>query len=101
MVNLLIKEKTMFTTDAIIDSVQTARKNMINTFVNHEATKEALINYIDVESEYTKKAAKVGTDTFAKLSNETIKLVKESAKFDWVKATQDAVESFKTTSSKK
>lgn len=101
MVNLLIKEKTMFTTDAIIDSVQTARKTMINTFVNHEATKEALVNYIDAEAEYTKQAAKVSTDTFTKLANEAMKLAKESAKFDWVKATQDAVEAFKPATAKK
>jgi len=75
----------MFTADSIIDTVQTGKKTFINTFVTNDAVKEALINFVDVESEYTKKAAKIGTDTFATMTSETVKAVQEAAKFDYAK----------------
>jgi len=37
----------MFTADAIIDTVQTGKKTFVNTFVTNEATKEAMIKFID------------------------------------------------------
>lgn len=79
----------MFTVDAIIDAVQTSNKTIVNTFVTNEATKEAMIKFIDTQTDYTKKAAKVSTDTVAKVTNEAVKQVQEAAKFDWVQATQD------------
>jgi hypothetical protein len=79
----------MFTADAIIDAVQTGKKTFVNTFVTNEATKEAMIKFIDAQADYTKKAAKVGTDTVTALTSEAVKAVQESAKFDWFKATQD------------
>ena len=76
----------MFTTDAIIDSVQTGKKTFVNTFVTNETTKEAMIKFIDAQADYTKKAAKVGMDTVATLSSEAVKAVQEAAKFDYFKA---------------
>jgi hypothetical protein len=84
----------MFTTDAIIDSVQTGKKTFVNTFVTNEATKEAMIKFIDAQADYTKKAAKVGTDTVTTLASEAVKVAQEAAKFDWFKATQDMFAAF-------
>jgi hypothetical protein len=84
----------MFTTDAIIDSVQTGKKTFVNTFVTNETTKEAMIKFIDAQADYTKKAAKVGLDTATTLTSEAVKQVQEVAKFDWVKATQDMFAAF-------
>jgi hypothetical protein len=91
----------MFTADATIDAVQTAKKTFVNTFVTNEAAKESMIKFIDAQADYTKRAAKVGTDTFTTLTTEAVKAVQEAAKFDWVKATQDVLAAFKPTTAKK
>lgn len=90
----------MFTADAIIDSVQTGKKTFVNTFVTNETAKEAMIKFIDAQADYTKKAAKVGTDTVTTLTSEAVKSVQEMAKFDYVKAYEDFFKAFKTAKSK-
>ncbi len=75
----------MFTPDATIDAVQTAKKNFVNTFVTNETVKESMIKFIDAQSDYTKKAAKVGVDTFTTVSTEAVKVAQEAAKFDMAK----------------
>jgi len=84
----------MFTADAIIDTVQTGKKTFVNTFVTNEATKEAMIKFIDAQADYTKKAAKVGTDTVTALTSEAVKQMEAVTKFDYVKATQDMLAVF-------
>ena len=84
----------MFTVDAIIDAVQTSNKTVVNTFVTNEATKDSMIKFIDAQAEYTKKAAKVGTDTATTLTSEMVKQVEAVAKFDYVKAAQDMLAVF-------
>ena len=91
----------MFTADAIIDTVQTGKKTFVNTFVTNEAVKESMIKFIDAQADYTKKAAKVGMDTFTSLSSEAIKQAEAVAKFDYVKAGQDFVKAFQPTTAKK
>ena len=91
----------MFTADAIIDTVQTGKKTFVNTFVTNEATKDAMIKFIDAQADYTKKAAKVGMDTATTLTSEAVKAVQEAAKFDYVKAGQDFFKSFQPTTAKK
>ena len=75
----------MFTTDAIIDTVQTGKKTIVNTFVTNETAKESMIKFIDAQADYTKKAFKVGVDTFTTLSSEMIKANQEAMKFDYSK----------------
>lgn len=75
----------MFTADATIDAVQTAKKTFVNTFVTNESIKGPMIEFIDAQSEYTKKAAKVTLDTAAKLANETFKVMQEASKIDYTK----------------
>ena len=91
----------MFTADAIIDTVQTGKKTFVNTFVTHEATKDAMIKFIDAQADYTKKAAKVGMDTATTLTSEMIKQVETMAKFDYVKAGQDFIKAFQPVTGKK
>ena len=85
LVNLLNKEKTMFTFDAAIDAVQNGKKTFVNTFVQHEAIAKALNSFVDAQSEYTKKATKVGMDTATVLTQETVKAFRDAAKFDYAK----------------
>jgi len=91
----------MFTADAIIDTVQTGKKTIVNTFVTNETVKESMIKFIDAQADYTKRAAKVGMDTFTSLSSEAIKQVETMAKFDYVKAGQDFFKAFQPTTAKK
>jgi ATP phosphoribosyltransferase len=86
----------MFTADAIIDTVQTGKKTFVNTFVTNDTVKESLVKFIDAQSEYTKKAAKVGMDTFTTFSSEAMKQMQEATKYDYTKAYTDLAEKFKT-----
>jgi hypothetical protein len=85
----------MFTPDAIIDAVQTGKKTFVTTFVQNEAAKEAMVKFIDAQADYTKKAAKVGMDTFTSLTSEAMKQAQEVSKFDFNKAYANLSESFK------
>ena len=91
----------MFTTDAIIDTVQTGKKTIVNTFVTNETAKESMIKFIDAQADYTKRAAKVGMDTFTSLSSEAIKQVEAAAKFDYTKACEDFFKALKPATAKK
>ena len=68
----------MFTADAFIDTVQTGKKTWVNTFVTNEATKDAMINFIDSQADYTKKAIKATTDAAATVASETVKAMQEA-----------------------
>ena len=86
----------MFTIDATVDAVQTAKKTFVNTFVTNESVKDAMIKFVDAQAEYTKRAAKVGTDTVSTLTSEAVKVTQEAAKFDWTKCTESILGAFKT-----
>lgn len=85
----------MFTPDATIDAVQTAKKSFVNTFVTNETIKESMIKFIDAQSEYTKKAAKVAVDTSTSIAGEAVKVAQEAAKFDFNKFYDTVTKSFK------
>lgn len=84
----------MFTADATIDAVQTAKKTFINTFVTNEAVKTPLIKFVDSQAEMTKKMAKVSMDAFTSLSSEAVKAAQEATKYDFNKAYADMAEKF-------
>ena len=75
----------MFTYDAVIDAVQTGKKSWVSTFVTNDVARDAMIKFIDVQSDYTKKAAKAGSDMVTTLTSETVKALQETAKFDYAK----------------
>jgi len=91
----------MFTADAIIDTVQTGKKTIVNTFVTNETAKESMIKFIDAQADYTKRAAKVGLDTVTTLTSEAVKVVQEASKFDYAKAYEDFFKALKPATSKK
>ena len=90
----------MFTTDAIIDTVQTGKKTFVNTFVTNESVKDAMIKFIDAQADYTKKATKVGMDTFTSLTSEAVKQIQEASKFDYVKFGEGIMKAYTATSKK-
>lgn len=79
----------MFTLDATIDAVQTGKKQFVTTFVTNDKVKTALVDFIDAQSDYTKKATKVAQDTFSRIAQESLaqtkELVNEYSKFDYNK----------------
>ena len=80
-----LKEKIMFTSDTLIDTVQTGKKQFVNTFVQNETVKNAMVTFIDAQADYTKKAVKVGMDTATVLTSEFIKASQDAMKFDYSK----------------
>ena len=75
----------MFTADQFIDTVQNGKKQFVKTFVQNEAAATAMNSFIEAQAEYTKKAAKVGMDTFTVLTSEAVKATQNAAKFDYSK----------------
>ena len=90
----------MFTADAFIDTVQTGKKTWVNTFVTNETVKESMIKFIDSQAEYTKKAAKVGVDTFSTITTEAVKAAQEAAKFDYTKFGEGIMKAYTATTKK-
>ena len=91
----------MFTADAIIDTVQTGKKTFVNTFVTNETVKDSMIKFIDAQADYTKKAAKVGMDTFTTLSTEMVKANQEAMKFDYTKFGEGIMKAYTAQTAKK
>lgn len=91
----------MFTLDATIDAVQTGKKQFVKTFVQNEKVADAMNTFIDEQASYTKKAAKVGSDTFAVLSSEMVKTAQEATKFDYTKFGEGIMKAYTATTAKK
>jgi hypothetical protein len=91
----------MFTADAIIDTVQNGKKQFVKTFVQNEAAATAMNSFIDAQAEYTKKAAKVGMDTFTALSTEAVKAGQNAMKFDYTKFGEGIMKAYTATTAKK
>lgn len=76
MVNTLThRRKIMFTPEAIIDSVQNANKQIVNTFVTNDSLKKELIKLVDAQTEFAKGQVKTTlslTETFYKNFSDAI-----------------------------
>jgi hypothetical protein len=90
----------MFTADALIDTVQTGKKTFVNTFVQNETAKDAMIKFIDAQADYTKKASKVGMDTFTTLTSEMVKASQNAMKFDYTKFGEGIMNAYTATTAK-
>jgi hypothetical protein len=91
----------MFTADTLIDTVQNGKKTLVNTFVQNESTKDALVKFIDAQAEYTKKAIKISFDTATTLTQETVKVMQDAMKFDYTKFNEGVAKAYSANSSKK
>ena len=90
----------MFTFDAMVDAVQTGKKTWVNTFVTNEVAKDAMVSFIDSQSEYTKKALKATTDAVTTLTSETVKAMQEASKFDYTKFGEGVMKAYTATTKK-
>lgn len=49
-----------------VDGIQSAKKQFVSTFVQHEGFQKVLNNFVDAQTEYTKSAIVAGTEVFTK-----------------------------------
>ena len=91
----------MFTTDAIIDAVQNTQKTFVKTFVQNETVADAMTQYIDAQSETSKKVARATTDMLTKVTGETVKAVQNASKFDYTKFGEGIMNAYQTQTAKK
>jgi hypothetical protein len=73
----------MFTADTLIDTVSTAKKEFVKTFVKHEGIAQSMNDFVDAQTAYTKQAAQAGQDVATKMATEMTKAMQEAAKFDY------------------
>ena len=90
----------MFTTDAIIDAVQTAKKTWVKTFVTNEHIADSMNEFVDNQTEYTKKAVKATTDAATQIAAETTKVIKEAGKFDYAKFGEGIMKAYQAQTTK-
>ena len=57
IVNTQTQEKNMFTPDFYIDSVNSAQKTFVETFVKNESVKKELVKLIDAQTKFAKTQA--------------------------------------------
>lgn len=74
-----------------VDSIQTAKKIAVDTFVKHEELAKSLNEFVDAQTAYTKQAInagiKTGSEMFDAITDKTFYT-------DTVKAAQEAVDKF-------
>lgn len=75
----------MFTIDAAIDTVQNGKKTLVNAFVFHDGLKDAMVNFIDAQTAYTKDAFRATNDMVNAVSKETFSAVHSMIKTDYTK----------------
>ena len=90
----------MFTVDSTVDTVQGAKKQFVKTFVQNETAATAMNEFIDAQADYTKKAVKVGMDTFTVLASETTKAMQNAMKFDYTKFGEGIMKAYTATTKK-
>lgn len=71
-----------------IDAVQTSKKIAVDTFVKHEGLAKSLNQFVDSQTEYTKKAVETG---FTAVTSITSILSDKSFYSDLAKTMQDTV----------
>lgn len=90
----------MFAIDTTIDTIQTGKKSFVNTFVTNESVKDAMINFIDAQTAYTKQATKATTDMITTVAKESITAVQNASKFDYNKFGEGIMKAYTATTKK-
>ena len=61
----------MFNTFAYqgVDAIQSVKKQVVSTFVQHEQLQKVLTDFVDAQTAYTKSAIDAGINTFTSMSS--------------------------------
>ena len=70
----------MFTTDAIIDSIQSSQKTFVSTFILEDKVRKPINALVDAQTAFTKQIVKSFTDISSFVSEETTNAVKKASK---------------------
>jgi uncharacterized phage infection (PIP) family protein YhgE len=82
----------MFTT--VIETVQTAQKEAIKTFVKHEDIAKSLTNLVDAQAAFTVTTVKNTTEAANMIGQEIVKAGQNVVKYDFSKHITDAYDAF-------
>lgn len=80
-----------------VDAIQTSKKIFVDTFVKHEGLAKTMTEFVDAQTEYTKKAIDVG---FTTSSNMYKTLSDKSFYADTMKTMQESAQSIFNTQKK-
>lgn len=83
--------------NSVIDTVQTAQKTFVNTFVTNEEIAKPMVKMIDSQYDAAKLTAKAVLDITTSMASVTTEKVQEAMKFDFTKY----AEAFKPSTAKK
>lgn len=75
----------MFNTNFYIDTFQNSKKQFVNAVVQHDGIKQALNEFVDTQTAYTKSAVNAALEVNKRLLEESTKAVAEFTKFDITK----------------
>jgi hypothetical protein len=71
--------------NSVIESVQTAQKTFVNTFVTNEEIAKPMVKMIDSQCDAAKLTAKAVLDITTSMAAVTTEKVQEAMKFDFTK----------------
>lgn len=91
----------MITTDFFIDQVQGMKKALVKVYVTHSDMADLMNNFIDTQTEYTKKASHETGKFFSEMTTASIKLLQDSTKFDYFKFGEGIMKAYQGQTSTK
>ena len=74
--------------NSVIETVQTAQKTFVNTFVTNEEIAQPMVKLIDSQCDAAKLTAKAVMDLTTSMAAMTTEKVQEAMKFDFTKYTE-------------
>jgi hypothetical protein len=90
----------MFTADYYIDQVQDSKKALVKMMITNEVVANAMNDYIDNQTEYTKKYMAETNKMLTNVTSETVKSAQSMFKFDPIRFTEELSKSFYNTKKK-
>lgn len=74
----------MFSLENVIDNIQTTKKTIAKTVINNEEMIKLVDSYIDSQTEFAKSSAKFANSLGQFVTQESVKLAQDAAKFDYL-----------------
>jgi hypothetical protein len=74
----------MFSLENVIDNIQTTKKTIAKTVINNEEMAKLVDSYIDSQTEFAKSSAKFANSLGQFVTQESVKLAQDAAKFDYL-----------------
>jgi hypothetical protein len=90
----------MFMADYYIDQIQNSKKSLVKMTVTNESISGIMNQFIDHQTEYTKKFVSSVNKVASDMTTELMKNSQDLIKFDYVKFVENINKSFQPTSKK-